>query len=182
MSYASSVIVDPKWQFLEDVLLSSTRRDSLATRKGRRVYAREATDGQRATFAAELFSVLRNISSQYVSTVTEEQHISNINVLTIGLTERCRDSLHENRLAFGVAQKALNSYLKYLWCVDKIATPPHCPFDAIIIGKLQLPPDCERQWTHGEEADYRIWVQAAKLKANPRPLSEWELTVWSSPR
>ena len=36
----------------------------------------------------------------------------------------------------GIVQKIFNLYLKYLWCLEKIKTPPHFPVDRIIQGKL----------------------------------------------
>ena len=46
------------------------------------------------------------------------------------------DVLNGGKLFFGVAQKALNIYLKYLWCSNFDVRPPHCPFDYDIISRL----------------------------------------------
>ena len=50
------------------------------------------------------------------------------------------------RFRIGVAQKALNLYLKHLWCLDWIYEPPHCPFDNGII-RLLRPTPRETLWT-----------------------------------
>jgi hypothetical protein len=47
----------------------------------------------------------------------------------------------KNLFRVGTAQKALNLYLKYLWCLGEIKTPPHCPFDR---GIIQMLPVSER--------------------------------------
>jgi hypothetical protein len=55
--------------------------------------------------------------------------------------------------------------------------PPHCPFDAVIIGVL---PYKERiSWTKLDSLDgYRTLVKAARLVAGPVPLAEWELRTY----
>jgi hypothetical protein len=121
---------------------------------------------------------LNTIAVNYESVVDEQQHINNIEELIRCLSVNCREFLNEGRATFGFAQKALNSYLKYLWCVSRIPRPPHCPFDTIILGLVNPPADCERRWTYGEKDDYIKWVTAAKLKANGEALSDWELREW----
>jgi hypothetical protein len=60
----------------------------------------------------------------------------------------CRADLNR-----GIAQKLLNLYLKYLWCVGYIVEPPHCPIDRIIIGKTSFRD--RLNWTEMGEAEYR---------------------------
>ena len=153
---------DPRWKFLHGVYISNSIRDSITTRTGRPVYAARPTVEQSTTLWVSLESLLLNIANAYAIGVSEEQHIKNIGELRSQLSSKCGSFLNENRITFGVAQKALNSYLKYLWCDCLIPFPPHCPFDSIIINKLKLPPDCEWRWTRGDEVAYRVWVEAAK--------------------
>jgi hypothetical protein len=48
-------------------------------------------------------------------------------------------------MRIGLAQKALNLYLKYLWCLGEIHEPPHCPLDSIVLGQV---PGCKDvRWT-----------------------------------
>jgi hypothetical protein len=55
-----------------------------------------------------------------------------------------KTSLGELGYKYGVAQKLLNLFLKYLWCLGTIAEPPHCPVDRIIIGKTCYK---DKNWT-----------------------------------
>ena len=124
----------------------------------------------------------------------------------IGRIEELQDSvkstrgrkLNGGRLKFGRAQKLLNMYLKYMWCKNNI-TPPHCPFDNIIISRLvserafgergtltrlqrQKGHENVRHWTKSDNPrDYRIWLAAARkaIKGEYRSLSEWELVAFS---
>jgi hypothetical protein len=173
---------DPKWNFLEGVFLSNSRRDAFMIRKGRKVYAPRVRDETRVAVENAVCSRLRELLPVYRSPVSEEIHIKNIRSLADGVSDACATALNEGRLVFGVAQKLVNSWLKYLWCAGQIQEPPHCPFDRIIIGKLKLPPDCGMQWTRGSEADYRSWISAAKVLASQKnkSLAVWELHEWAA--
>jgi hypothetical protein len=84
------------------------------------------------------------------------------------------------KFRIGTAQKALNLYLKYLWCLGKIRMPPHCPFDAQIIKKIPKSP-CQ-SWTKlKDEEEYLKLVAAANDTANPLSLAVWELREYNSP-
>jgi hypothetical protein len=152
--------------FLQDVFISNSMRES-------------ATSDQRTELSKVFHEELVRIGAFYSTNVTEEQHIQNIRDLTVHIIERCRLFLEGGTIRFGVTQKALNSYLKYLWCDGQIPEPPHCPFDAIIIEKLDDIPEEFLHWTRGDETAYRCWVSAARKKAGRQTLSEWELYAWN---
>jgi hypothetical protein len=179
MASRAQATIEPKWQFLEDVFVSNSIRDSLTTRRGRRVYLPKPIDEQRSNLRKVLAVELRRIAAAYSGTVTEEEHVQNISELASRVSDNCKLFLNEGCFCFGIAQKALNSYLKYLWCANRLPMPPHCPFDNIVIEHLKLPLGCERQWTRADEAAYRKWVSAAKAAAGPESLAEWELRVWA---
>src|SRR5208282_1517190 len=85
----------------------------------------------------------------------------------------------------GRAQKALNLFLKYLWCIGEICEPPHCPFDSVIIAKL--PKGTCPSWTKLDRiGDYRNLVEAAKKfvaetkdPADDSSLATWELRKYN---
>jgi len=68
--------------------------------------------------------------------------------------------------------------------LDKIPTPPHCPFDDGIIGKLPLSAEQKRDlhWTALDSLDgYQTLVNAglAKIEVTKHAsLSDWELEEW----
>jgi len=70
--------------------------------------------------------------------------------------------------------------LKYQWCLGELATPPHCPFDRIIISKMKLPNP--PAWTQLDSVDaYKILVEKASqlASASDKSIAEWELDVFS---
>jgi hypothetical protein len=109
----------------------------------------------------------------------EDSHIKNIEDLADCLSEEFRGLrvLKDDRFRIGIAQKALNLYLKYLWCTDQICMPPHCPFDSMIISKL---PGCKDiKWTTLLNIDdYRRLVKAARAQAGDKPIAQWELETY----
>lgn len=179
MASAADPRIDPKWLFLQDVFLSNTIRDSFSVRGGQGIYVAGATDEQRLAVRTCVREELLRLVPMYSRAVPEEEHVQNISELAIRVSSRCNAFLSGGRFRFGIAQKAFNSFLKYFWCVDRIPTPPHCPFDAIILRMLRLPTGCLDQWTRVDDVmTYGAWVLAAKAVAGTQTLADWELKAW----
>lgn len=140
-------------------------------------YSESATEKDKNLFGIALREKLDEISSGYQSMVMEEEHLSNIKRLSNELSSRFHHCLKNGRFRIGIAQKALNLYLKYLWGANLIVSPPHCPFDSIVIKEL---PDCrDLKWTSIDDIeDYSRLVKAARREAKDKPLPQWELEVW----
>ena len=182
--------------FLEDALLVNTLKTISDSRFGsaRPVYKVAPSDKEKekefaqkcAEFRNTLKSELRNLAKGYCSRdVEDELHIQNIRDLAGRLSKSYAEVLKDDELLFGVAQKAVNIYLKYLWCANLDIRPPHCPFDHGIIAALKLNAGFEHKWTFAHEHDYLEWVRLAKVAAEAkgfkgfRALSEWELWKWA---
>lgn len=102
------------------------------------IYKDEATEVQRKEFRSNLRKFIEdNLIEKYLSDVSEENHILNIEALS-QFTCDFNSILEKGQMNFGISQKLLNLYLKYLWCLDKIKTPPHFPVDSIIQKKLKV--------------------------------------------
>ena len=131
-------------------------------------------------------SQLVEITKQYEGVhIDEDTHIQNISAFADAISKEHGSILKGKRFRIGIAQKALNLYLKYMWCQGKIGRPPHCPFDGIVINKLKklrkLNKNDEYRWTKSDSIDdYKKWVQAARQEAGNMPLAEWELDVWKT--
>ncbi len=89
-------------------------------------------EGKKKDFKMDLKELIIQISEEYNNRViSEEEHIQNID--SIGsFSTKYSEILRDGRLNFGVSQKLLNLYLKYLWCLGLLNTPPHFPVDRII--------------------------------------------------
>jgi hypothetical protein len=167
---------DQRWLFLDEVFLSNAISAALG-HSG--TYKKDGPKDADTIVGRALRSELRKTTVAYASPVAEETHTQNVRAFAQSISDSCAECLTVDGLRFGVAHKALNLYLKFLWCDKRIPIPPHCPFDGKVIGKLKLPLGSEWRWTIGTEKDYRAWVAAAKIAAGTQPLAEWELHLWN---
>lgn len=177
-------MTDEKAMFIE----SELRLDSIhAAFQRNKVYDTQASDKQRRTVRGHLDKLLIACQKEYEHEMPRpDKHIENIERLAQKMTEEFQDQeiLLNKNFRFGTAQKALNLYLKYLWCLGKIGTPPHCPFDSIIIDELSdhLEEDHRKiKWTEiTTRKEYEALVLAASHCNNniDRSLAEWELEVY----
>ena len=99
------------------------------------------SDTRKSELRKDLAGQLRSVAARYTDPVTEEQHCKNIEDLANTLWQKHKDAgiLRDGRFRVGIAQKALNLYLKNLLCLGELTTPPpHCPLDRQIINRLGL--------------------------------------------
>ncbi|AWV97022.1 hypothetical protein [Arcticibacterium luteifluviistationis] len=84
-------------------------------------------------------------AKHYKKVVSSEKHLENIEQLASFF--RKSGVLDENVPAFGIAQKFLNLYLKYVWCLGEIKEPPHFPIDRSIQKTMGIPAEDILAWT-----------------------------------
>lgn len=143
------------------------------------VYERGLSETLRKPLQYSLRSQLELISKEYECNISEDAHERNIVKLSTYLTSNHFSILRNGQFRIGTAQKALNLYLKYLWCFGKIPEPPHCPFDFQIIKKL--PNYIGPSWTALNSIEnYRELVIATKSVANGVSLANWELQTYNN--
>jgi hypothetical protein len=150
----------------------------MATVQRAKVYAGDVGDKEKSAFRRALRSQLDVLAKLYREGVSEETHVQNIGGLSDSISISHAHILRNDRFRIGLAQKALNLYLKYLWCADKITMPPHCPFDARVIAKLRGYHG--PTWTAlDNRIDYLALVEAAKTEAGNLSLAAWELQLFN---
>jgi len=85
--------------------------------------------------------------------------------------------LYGGKLRYGICQKIINVFLKFLWVSNEIETPPHAPYDGIIQAKLndkKLSP-----WTEINDPDqYACFVNLAN-EISKGNIATWELEAWN---
>lgn len=133
------------------------------------------------------------VAKNYHSKVSEEEHVKNIQSI-VDFSKEVNIEGYKIPINFGVAQKLLNLYLKYLWCSDKLdTTPVHFPVDRLVqeilnkeakdagIQKREL-----KAWTKFEdEKDYLEIIRFAEKvqekseKFQNFPLAEMELKMFN---
>ena len=171
-------MTQPQRDFLEDEFLTLSINGALQHSS---TYKPTAGKKDPETLQRELRTGLCDIAARYSSEVGEGQHLENIQELARRVNKSCASFLNGDHLRFGVAQKALNLYLKYLWCVGKTRIPPpHCPFDGTVLERLRF----QDNWTDMDDvAIYLKWVRQAETARNDakcESLAEWELRAWNA--
>ena len=154
-----------------------------ATAQRSHMYASRLSEKARKPLQKSLRAALESVAAKYTVNVSEKQHIRNITKLAAQLSRKHPTLLTKGRMKFGHAQKALNLYLKYLWCLDKLPMPPHCPLDSIILKKI--PGFTQERWTKLDSPErYELIIVAAKGKAKAKekglPLAVWELYEYNA--
>ena len=85
--------------------------------------------------------------------------------------------LRGGRYRYSSAQKLLNLYLKYQWCLGHVAEPPHCPVDRIVLSMTSL--KNKANWTEIDSRhEYMQLIDAIREQADRDGLSiaAWEMT------
>jgi hypothetical protein len=156
------------WQVFSMTLAATTQRAKM--------YANDTQD--RRAFQAGLRTLLEKLSKGYKLEVNDAEHLANIEELTKQLSEQHGTVLVNGRFRIGQSQKALNLYLKYLWCLGEIAMPPHCPIDAIVLAHVTG--FKEERWTQLDSIErYQQIIEAARHEAKGVSLAVWELGLYN---
>ena len=168
-------------EFLKGEIQFLTLQAALSTRnRDFPVYAKGVSSSKRTQFRKRLVEILDRVAINYIpGNVSLEDHCYYLRRLSRAMKSRGFSKLlHGDTFRVGVAQKALNLYLKYLWCLGEIDEPPHCPFDNFVIRELK---DCEEiNWTEFDDIKtYKYLVQQAEVEAGELSLAEWELRVFN---
>jgi hypothetical protein len=165
-----------QFHYLKSELFSLTLMGTVQRGK---LYQKDSTESQRMAFRGALRFELERLAEQYRGVVSERRHFANIERLAKMLSDKHPKALSGKRLRIGSAQKALNLYLKYMWCMGHIPIPPHCPFDARVLSQVS---DCrDMRWTQLDSvSEYEHIVNCAKAAAGGLPLAEWELRLYNA--
>lgn len=168
-------------RFIDDQIYSLTL---MATSQRSHIYSEGSSEDTKKQFRKDLRQQLEYLAKKYSNPIATEQHLQNIANLSKDLSARHEKCLNRGRFRIGLAQKALNLYLKYLWCLDRISEPPHCPIDRIVLENAKWRSE-PTNWTDIDSiADYSKIVQHIFEVASKREqsLATWELEIWAVAR
>lgn len=116
------------------------------------------------------------IIPSYNDVIDEEKHLANLSKLIRFANDIERGILGQKGYKYGVAQKLLNLYLKYHWCIGEIKEPPHCPIDRIVISQTEF--KGRINWTQiSNQNEYMMVIDAIRDLSSDQGVSiaQWEL-------
>lgn len=139
------------------------------------VYTQNYPEKTRTAFRKALREEVEKIVKDYYSVqVSEKEHIKHIKSI-VSFSEQLKIEGEIIPINFGVAQKMLNLYLKYLWCLGELNhIPPHFPVDRVIQEELNkvarkhnIAPQVIKPWTQFKDAsNYGAVIEFAKTIRN----------------
>ena len=121
------------------------------------IYKTDSDEKGKKDFKKKLRALIIDIAKEYHKKVDVHTHLKNIKKVT----EFRHPCLVNEKLNYGVSQKILNLYLKYLWCLKFIPAPPHFPVDRIIQEKLNKGEFSKNEvisWTKMENEDQYLQI------------------------
>ena len=155
-----------RWQFFILTVSASFSRAN--------IYNSDVDDKTKEEFKKHLFYSLEQLSEQYRNEVSEERHIAIISDF-IEKSRRFKDILQVEMLRYGVAQKMVNLYFKYLWCAGFIShTPKHFPLDRIIQKGTKI-----ISWTQLTEDRDVEYLDKLNELCPSKDKAEWELRKYN---
>lgn len=174
---------------MENLLFSSSFNSSVQRAK---IYEGKISDVEKLEFKKGLKNYLDElILRRYVSGLSSEEHQTEIESFCKHVSNKFSPILNGGEYRIGIAQKLFNLYLKHLWSLGRIASPPHIPIDSIILAKLtklfikrhkQTPvPKClGEKWT--ELCNITTYKEIIKcgFDLHGEHLQEWELETWNN--
>ena len=171
--------MEEKWRFIHEYVIIPDSINAAFQRAS--IYDKQADDYARETLRGFVSGKLSGLQKEYsFGNMSDDDHCNNISGLAESINNEYAEILIRKKFRIGVAQKLLNIYLKYLWCMNIISNPPHCPFDSGIVSLLEG--DARNYlWTKSDSiVEYRNVVYAAREKAkfSNQSLAEWELTEY----
>jgi len=134
MLLSESAIQDDHVAFLGSELHQLTCRASFEHAS---IYHSQTTPRDRLELPDSLRENLEKVANQYFDCRSDKDHLKTIGRLAVALSDRHRRVLRGRMFRIGVAQKALNLFLKYCGCAGWIPMPPHCPFDGLVMALLR---------------------------------------------
>lgn len=138
------------------------------------LYLPEVGEPKRRQVQEDLRLRLEALAAGYEHDVPESVHESHIDDIATGLSRSHGHWFTEGQFRWGLAQKAVNLYLKHLWCLGWIGMPPHCPIDNLVMA--QVSPEQRQRWMRIDNREiYRSIVEALRTEAKGVPLALWEL-------
>jgi hypothetical protein len=138
--------------------------------------SKDVNKKKKEAFKQDMRSFVESLIPEYEETrMSEDRHLENIQSLSDASTKH-NGILAGGRMNFGISQKMLNLYLKYMWCLGEIETPPHFPVDRLIQGIMKCKPIVA--WTQmTKPEDYMRVIEKARSLATPEfsSIAEFEL-------
>ncbi|MEQ9426119.1 MAG: hypothetical protein RJQ09_16970 [Cyclobacteriaceae bacterium] len=185
-------ITQKKQQFLDrynkprTVEKAASKAISAATQHNS-LYSKQIKDKEKFPIREGWTQYLIKLSEKFKVQVSERSYESEILALKDSMNQQFKKYFLEvehpkYRYAAGFrishSQKSIGVFLKHLWCMDKIVTPPQCPVDRIILEKAEIKYQ-KANWAYVNTIEeHRKKIEQLKASSGHSNLAEWELLMF----
>ncbi|MBL7075737.1 hypothetical protein ISS37_10930 [candidate division KSB1 bacterium] len=161
-------------EFIEKIIIGRTIQ--AAFQRGK-VYAEDLSKKDRTELKKSIKEELKKIAKNYTNSVSESSHINKIQQLSQTISNTHREKLKGGQLRIGTAQKLLNVYIKFLWCLDEAKKPKHCPIDRIVLKEIKD----TRKWTDLKTIkEYKDVITKIRSHKGKKSIAKWEWELWNN--
>lgn len=166
-----------KDKLLSEVVWTNTRQGAFQRSF---IYNKNIPSDLRRRFKKKVKKYLyENLFQEYKNKkITEYLLIQIIDKFIEDIKMEFKGILKDGDFQFGNAQKFINLYLKSMWIIGELQTPPHFPVDRIIQRKLKL----RYNWTNMSKEEYMDVIIKAKDKIKNNNeydnIAEWEASIY----
>ncbi|TKT94147.1 hypothetical protein [Dyadobacter frigoris] len=123
------------------------------------------------------------LSGKYIDKQKVATYEHDILSLKEVMDENFGPSFCEGGFKISHAQKSISVFLKHLWCLGAIVTPPQCPVDRIIlahVGHGNVRPSWTKVNTIEEHRAHVALLEAHRALTPHLALAEWELLAFAN--
>ncbi|MCK5800494.1 MAG: hypothetical protein KAI47_25070 [Deltaproteobacteria bacterium] len=131
---------------------------------------------------------LTSLIDRYKGVVSVAKYEQDITRLKSQMNKEFRDGFRDDGnsslepgFRISHAQKSISVFLKHMWCMGKVHTPPQCPVDRVVLIKAGLSGN-NAGWTHVnsiKEHRVKVGFLIEAMTTKDGSLSEWELRSFS---
>ena len=188
MEYTPEQILKAKQEFLDKynpkrTIAKALEQSNGAAVKRARLYTNGLSHIEREPVRSRLKKHLETLQHIYSHAITRSVHYTNIVALCDHMNNLPKDVYFAHQAfvtnpGFRIAhsQKSIAVFLKHLWCMGIIPTPPECPVDSIILTKVGI-----RSISWSSINDIKVHekiVDDIRRISGANCLAEWELITF----
>jgi hypothetical protein len=151
------------------------------------LYAQNLSQAKRRAIRDAWGRFLSSVLAKYESPVSGSEYEQDVERLKQMMNTCFSDYFRSDGLRPGCApgfrishaQKSLSVFLKHMWCMGKIATPPQCPIDRKILREVGLM-GTVTPWTYVNKIEeHHHMIELLTERAGTDGLAGWELVTFS---
>lgn len=180
-----------KKDFILNEIFNNCILAAFRTRNSKCPIYKKNLNNEELQFVVNLKADLKDKLENWENSRDETDHCNKLLDLTKNISGKYGHILHEGKFRFGVAQKLVNLYLKYLWVIGRGELPIHCPVDGVVktklVKSLNIKDSELTNWTEiSDISQYIKYINSIKeIISNEtssyysNSIAEWELRAWN---